>query len=176
MLLIPHQDSWVDDFKRIKEIFLQHLSGLDIEVEHIGSTAVPDLPAKAIIDIDIIYERSEAFEIIKKRLEDLGYVHHDDQDIKGREVFKLKGSEDDHIVLNSIRHHLYVCHVDNEELQRHLIFRDFLRENQLERKQYEQLKQQIALKQNQDHKAYARLKESVAREFIDGIIMRAKEN
>ncbi|MBK7869167.1 MAG: GrpB family protein [Saprospiraceae bacterium] len=175
MLIQIYQESWVHDFNKIKEVIKERLWDVAIQIEHIGSTAVKNLAAKPIIDIDIVYDKNTSFEAIKSRLEKLGYHHHGDQGINGREVFKRNTLNEQHPVLDTIKHHLYVCHIENEELQRHLVFRDYLIKHEQERKAYEQLKYEIAQMANQDRKVYAALKEMMAKAFIASILEKAKE-
>ena len=174
MLLQTYNTNWEKEFNQIAAVIKTALPGMNIQIEHIGSTSIQGLAAKPIIDMDIVYEDPKLFTPIKKGLEQIGYYHNGDQGIEGREVFKRKGMEPKHGVLDRIRHHLYVCHADSEELNRHLAFRDFLRNNEKLKRAYEQLKYQIALKANQDRKEYARLKEEMARGFIESILKRAK--
>jgi GrpB-like predicted nucleotidyltransferase (UPF0157 family) len=174
MLIQKYQSSWVSDFNAIKSVIEESLTDLDFSIEHIGSTSVKDLAAKAIIDIDVVFYKKEAFETVKIRLEKLGYYHNGNQGIEGREAFKRDQLKTKHLVLDSIIHHLYVCPADSPELQRHLAFRDFLRAHEKERKEYEHLKYEIALKTNQDKKEYAILKEEMAKEFIESILQKAK--
>ncbi|RZK70281.1 MAG: GrpB family protein [Pedobacter sp.] len=147
--------------------------GLCISIEHVGSTAVPALAAKPIIDIDIIYNEVSDFEQIKKSLEAIGYDHNGDQGIVGREVFKRTGQQKD-AVLDRITHHLYACQYNCPELHRHLLFRDYLRKNKEARNYYQQLKYEIAEEANQDKKVYASLKELKANSFINYIITLSK--
>ncbi|MFK7954126.1 MAG: GrpB family protein, partial [Ekhidna sp.] len=137
----------------------------EINIEHVGSTSVQGMSAKSIIDIDIVYMKSEAFESIKKSLGAIGYYHNGNQEIEGREVFK-RISNSGHAVLDRISHHLYVCHKENAELRRHLLFRDHLRSNENARNQYKKIKLDLAVKANQDKKTYALLKEEAAADFI----------
>jgi GrpB-like predicted nucleotidyltransferase (UPF0157 family) len=146
-----------------------------VDIEHIGSTSVPHLAAKPIIDIDIVYGKEIPFEEIKSSLEKLGYYHNGNQDIEDREIFKRFPSTKKHTVLDLIRHHLYVCPAHSQELKRHLLLRDYLRNNNIEREEYEKIKYRIAEMANQNKKEYARLKEVSAREFIDAIIKKANE-
>jgi len=176
MIIQEYKKNWIDDFKKIKKEVEKSLSGVDVEIEHVGSTSIPDLAAKPIIDIDIVYGANVNFEDIKCRLEKLGYCHLGNQGIKEREVFKRWKSTQKHKVLDFINHHLYVCPVHSEELQRHIMFRDFLVKHKIERQQYEEIKHDIANESNQDQKIYARLKEVKAREFVDSIIKRARED
>lgn len=175
ILIQKYQSNWVNDFNAIKEVITDSLKGVDIKMEHIGSTAVKGLAAKPIIDIDMVYQEVESFGAIKAGLAKLGYYHNGDQGIGGREVFKRDKGTTTHWLLDSIQHHLYVCQADSKELQRHLLFRDFLRAHEKERKEYEALKYEIAKRTNQDRKAYAKLKEVMADEFVESIIRKAKE-
>lgn len=177
MLLQKYQEHWVNDFNELKKILAEHIPTNDINIEHIGSTSIKNLAAKPIIDIDFIYEKPASFKTIKIGLEKLGYYHIGDQGITGREVFKRDKEEgrEHHILLDSIKHHLYVCQINSNELQRHIFFRDYLRDHEKERERYEKLKYKIAKQANQDRKKYAELKEVMAREFVESIIRRSIE-
>ncbi len=170
MLLREYQEHWTADFNSIKKVLEENILTTDIEFEHIGSTSVRSLAAKPIIDIDISYVKHESFRIIELGLQKIGYCHHGNQGIEGREVFKRDVERDHHLILDSISHHLYVCQKDGEELRRHLIFRDHLRENARARIEYEKLKYKIARRANQDRKKYAALKEVMAKDFIESIL------
>jgi GrpB-like predicted nucleotidyltransferase (UPF0157 family) len=174
MLIQPYQASWAKDFAQIEIVLLETLAPLVVMVHHVGSTAVPDLPAKSIIDIDLAYPAETAFSDIKKGLESIGYYHNGNQGIEDREVFKRQSSTTQHPILDVVTHHLYVCPVHSEELKRHLLFRDYLRENTEACEQYAQLKQMIATEANQDKKLYAQLKEIQAKEFIATILQKAR--
>ncbi|MEA5459913.1 GrpB family protein [Arcicella sp. LKC2W] len=173
MLIQEYNPNWKNDFEAIHKVLHETLSNHIIAIEHIGSTSVPHLAAKHIIDIDVIYDRNTDFEAIKTRLESIGYFHNGNQGIENREVFKRSKIVKNE-VLDKITHHLYVCPNDSEELQRHILFRDYLRSDETARIQYQKLKYEIAEAINQDKKKYAALKELKAKDFIDGIIERAK--
>ena len=171
MLIQNYQKSWVQDFQSIERILKEGLTDCQVSIEHVGSTAVPGLAAKPIIDIDLVYEQPEDFNRIRNVLNQFGYYHNGDQGIAGREVFKRnKEKTTVHSVLDSIAHHLYVCLSGNEELKRHLLFRDHLRENEEARLQYQQLKYKLAATAMQDRKQYAQRKEQGARSFINDIL------
>jgi len=167
MLIKKYNPDWINQFQKIKAELDLALNGLNYSIEHIGSTSVPHLDAKAIIDIDIIHEENEAeFNKIKAKLESIGYYHNGNQDIKYREVFKRNGILKNEI-LDSITHHLYVCVKNSEGLKRHILFRDALRNNEAARLEYQRMKYEIAEKANQNKKAYANLKELNVNDFID---------
>jgi GrpB-like predicted nucleotidyltransferase (UPF0157 family) len=174
MLLKEYDAGWAEDFNEIKKVIGAAMAALDVSIEHVGSTAVPQLAAKPIIDIDIVYKKKDTFEAIKERLERIGYYHNGDQGIAGREVFKRAGASGKHEALDGILHHLYVCEKNSEELKRHLLFRDYLIANEAARKEYEEIKYKIAAQSNQDKKRYAALKELEAATFINSVIEKAR--
>lgn len=174
MLIQEYQASWENDFNRIKEVILSQLDNLHIRIEHVGSTAIKDLPAKPIIDIDLVYEESVIFDEVKNGLENLGYNHIGNLEIEGREVFKREVRKTDHEILDNIDHHLYVCPHDSVELHRHITFRNYLRKNEKDRKEYEKIKKEIAIEANQERKHYAKIKEVKAREFVESVLKKAK--
>ncbi|MBL7825877.1 MAG: GrpB family protein [Saprospiraceae bacterium] len=173
MLIQPYQPSWADDFMQLREILVRALHPLKIDIEHVGSTAVPGLAAKPIIDMDIVFYESAHFDEIKARLDKTGYYHHGNQGIPDREVFKRRAFVW-YEVLDSIPHHLYVCSSKSEELQRHLLFRDYLRKHPDTIMAYQILKYDIAEQAAHDRKTYAQLKESMAKSFIQTVIDKAK--
>lgn len=175
MLIQEYRESWIEDFKAIKSVINDALMNLNISIEHIGSTAVPKLAAKPIIDIDIVYGNDVPFETIKSGLEKIGYYHNGNQGIINREVFKRGMLENKHQILDTITHHLYVCPVDSEELQRHITFRNYLIANESAKIEYQQLKYEISAAANQDKKQYAALKEVKARTFINDILAKADQ-
>lgn len=172
MLLHKYTSSWITDFEHIKKVINSVIKDVDVEIEHIGSTAVPDLDAKPIIDIDIIYSDLVSFESLKSSLLEIGYYHNGDQGIPDREVFKRSGTIN-HKILDTIAHHLYVCPSHSKAMERHVRTRDYLRKNTSARIYYQEMKYALALEANQDRKVYARLKELKINAFIDEIV--AKE-
>ena len=118
-ILHPYTKNWITSFDLIKAQLQLALAEIDCVIEHVGSTAVPNLDAKPIIDIDIIFKEKESFELIKLRLESIGYYHNGNQGIEDREVFKRLANTENSI-LDAISHHLYVCPIFSKALERHL--------------------------------------------------------
>ena len=169
MLIQKYTPDWIKDFERLKSEIEKGLQGLTYTIEHVGSTAVPNLDAKPIIDIDIIYSNQLDFKKIKLGLEKIGYHHYGNQGIKDRDVFKRNDGLTNKM-LDTIKHHLYVCPVESLALERHILSRNFLRKNEWARLKYQQMKYELAEKANQDKKVYAILKELNINDFIDSII------
>ncbi len=120
MLIQPYQKNWIEDFKAIKETLNDALMPLNVTIEHVGSTAVPELAAKPIIDIDIVFGEDVDFNDIKKALEKIGYFHNGNQGIPNRDVFKRGKILVSHKVVDNIVHHFYVCPTDSEGFKKHI--------------------------------------------------------
>jgi len=166
MLIHPYSADWNTHFDSIKAVLNNALLDIDFSIEHVGSTAVPGLAAKPIIDIDIVYKDAADFHSIKTALEAIDYFHNGNQGIEDREVFKRAGTSH-HEVLDTIKHHLYVCSADSPALKRHLITRDYLRNNEWAKSEYQQMKFKLAEQAGQDQKIYADLKELHVNQLID---------
>lgn len=174
MLISGYRLDWIYHFEKIKQKLAGHLAGLFVAIEHVGSTSVSGLAAKPIIDVDVVYNEIFGFEKIKNKLESLGYYHNGNQGINGREVFKRNANTHD-IVLDEIAHHLYVCKQDCPELQRHILFRDYLKKHERARIFYAKLKYEIAEEARQDNKSYAEIKELKAKAFINYCVYLSEE-
>ena len=175
MLIEKYSPNWVKNFADLKREIENGLHGLKYRIEHVGSTSVPNLAAKPIIDMDIIYFHQADFEKIKSGLEKIGYYHNGNQGIEDRDVFKRNGKWTNEI-LDSINHHLYLCPVGSKALERHILSRNFLMKNDWARLKYQQMKYELAEKAHQDRKIYAQLKELNVNDFIDSIIEEEKIN
>ncbi len=151
MLIEKYTSNWIKDFIGLKREIENVLKGLDYSVEHVGSTSVPNLASKPIIDIDIVYSNQADFNKIKSLLEHIGYYHNGNQGIEDRDVFKRNEKLTSEI-LDTIKHHLYVCSINSKALERHILSRDFLRKNDWARLEYQQMKYELAEKANQDKK------------------------
>lgn len=136
VIVEDYNQEWKNEFERIKNELLTVLSGKINSIEHVGSTSVQGLAAKPIIDIDVVIDKN--FEEVKEALELGGYIYEGDLGIYGREAFGYKNKP--HLMV----HHLYVCNKDNEELYRHITFRDYLRKDTDAVKYYSSVKKEGA--------------------------------
>jgi GrpB-like predicted nucleotidyltransferase (UPF0157 family) len=167
-MLSRHDPSWSAEFAALKAVLGAALGGLALDIEHVGSTAVPDLLAKPILDIDVVMRDYSVFPDIVRVLRALGYNHEGDQGIFEREAFRAKGSAPNVPRASGwMHHHLYVCPVHSRELQRHLRFRDALRLHEPLRREYEAAKQSIAARAGGDRRRYAEIKAHECAELIE---------
>jgi GrpB-like predicted nucleotidyltransferase (UPF0157 family) len=141
-----YNPAWENEFRRIEDALLCVLAGKVVSIEHVGSTSVKGLAAKPVIDIDVVID--DTFDEVKLLLEGMGYCHEGDLGIPGRDAFKYEGKP--HLMM----HHLYVCKRDNEELHRHIIFRNYLREHPDVRDRYGAVKKELALRYADDRDSY----------------------
>jgi GrpB-like predicted nucleotidyltransferase (UPF0157 family) len=162
VLVEPYNPEWPRWFTQIQALLYRSLAGTYYAIEHVGSTAVPAMTAKPIIDIDVV-QREGMFVEIKQRLESLGYLHNGDQGVPKREAFKL---EDDSLRSVIPAHHLYVCPADNAELRRHLAFREYLRAHPSAVERLSALKLAVAAEVGDDRDAYQQGKAWLVEELL----------
>ncbi|MBO4705398.1 MAG: GrpB family protein [Spirochaetaceae bacterium] len=164
MVVEKYNPKWVEQFRVLKE-FLGKNTTEYISIEHVGSTSIPGMNAKPIIDIDIVVEDASQFQRLKEELSKIGYVHEGDRGILGREAF-----DHENVPLN-IDHHLYVCVRDNDELLRHLKFRDKLRSSPELVNEYNKIKEEILVKVGADNRAgYVQMKEKEYKWFFEKVL------
>jgi GrpB-like predicted nucleotidyltransferase (UPF0157 family) len=143
--VVDYDSAWPDRFAALEGRIRPLLEGICLRVEHIGSTAVPGLAAKPIIDLDVVVQHASAAEAIR-RLATIGYDHEGDLGIPGREAFRSPAGEP--------RHHLYVLEEGSAELRRHIDFRNALRADPTLRDQYAALKRSLARQHRHDRAVY----------------------
>ena len=112
------------------------MADLATAIEHVGSTAVPGLAAKPIIDLTVVVPTHAEVAAAIERLSTLGYVHRGSLGIDGREAFDADA--------RLPRHHLYLCARDSVALANHLTVRDYLRRHPETADEYGALKKRLA--------------------------------
>ena len=90
-LIHPHQPSWKAEFEVLKALLLDHLAGWDLDIQLVGSTGIPGLYAKPILDVDIIIKDRDWIDGITQCLEALGYISRGEQAIPDRFAFRPSG-------------------------------------------------------------------------------------
>ena len=86
MVIVNYDSKWPERFLKIKAE-LQKAITVTSDIQHVGSTSIPGMKAKPIIDIDVELENWGNFEKVKKALASIGYEHEGDKGITGREAF-----------------------------------------------------------------------------------------
>lgn len=164
-IIIENYDpGWPDQFETLRAKIAFALGEIAPAIEHVGSTAVPGLAAKPIIDIDVVLRSFADLPQVISKLAALGYEHQGDLGVPGREAFRAP--------THDIPHHLYVCDPSGQEYKRHLAFRDYLRLHPEDARAYARLKRQLAETFAGDREAYTQAKS----DFIAGILRRASHD
>lgn len=134
--VVDYDSQWPRQFAALRTRLEAAVGAWALSIEHVGSTSVPGLAAKPILDIDIVIASSEVLPQVIASLAALGYSHVGDRGVPGREAFKQPDTE--------VRHHLYVCLQGCSALANHLTIRDHLRSHPEDVKAYGDLKKQLA--------------------------------
>jgi GrpB-like predicted nucleotidyltransferase (UPF0157 family) len=166
LVVLPYDPNWKTEFERIRNYLMEQIGDLIIEIKHVGSTSVPGLCAKPIIDIIAIMESYAVFPQIVSRLERVGFQHVGDQGIKEREVFKRLIPDD------FMDYHFYVCPKDSEENHRQTRFRNALLKNTQIAEEYGKLKARLISEVNGDRVLYTDSKT----DFILDVMNRANDD
>lgn len=129
-LLQPYNSQWATAFQLLQAGLSQGLQISSVDIIHVGSTAIPGLPAKPILDIDVIIPHEDRLPRLESLLVAMGYLSRGNQGIPGRYAFRQQDLSVPRIPglpgQAWMPHHLYVCMADSLALKNHLCFRDAL--------------------------------------------------
>ncbi|MEJ8819266.1 GrpB family protein [Lacibacter sp. H407] len=141
-LIQPYDFHWKTEFEQLKRVLACELKDFNIDIQHVGSTSIPGLFAKPVLDVDIILHNKSMLEQVTTILERIGYVNKGEQGITGRFAFRQRSAFTPITVTQQQwqTQHLYVCFADSLALKNHLLFRDALLQNQELDEQYSELK------------------------------------
>ncbi|MFZ0841138.1 MAG: GrpB family protein [Xanthobacteraceae bacterium] len=166
IVIAEYNSAWPMMFEREREVVGEALGKLVLEIEHIGSTAIPGLPAKPIIDLlvgirSLAEARSRAVEPLVQR----GYVYIPEYEPwLPDELFFRKG------VPGPWTHHVHVMEPGNPRWDDHLRFRDYLRGHPATAAAYAELKKTLAQRFRENIGAYRDAKDK----FVRDVLVRAR--
>ena len=146
-----YNPNWVQQFKKESKELENQLGSIVRYIYHIGSTAVPDLMAKPIIDIMLDVKSLTDLDNQSQKLEKIGYEVMGELGIKGRRYFR-KGD-------NNRTHQIHAFKSEDPNLIRHLAFRDYLIKHKSIADKYGELKRNITEGCNNDIEKYCDEKE-----------------
>jgi len=144
--VVPYDPRWPEAFEKEKVAILSKAAQAIVTIHHIGSTAVPGLSAKPIIDMLIETPSLEIFDKHSVAIESLGYEGLGEMGIPGRRYFR-KGGE-------NRTHQIHAFATGDPGLRRHLAFRDYLRAHPVVCREYDELKRKVAETCQQDIDQY----------------------
>lgn len=161
VVIVPYDRDWPHRFERERNVLRQVFRGTDAVIEHVGSTAVPGLGAKPIIDIMVGVPALQEVEVRIPGLESRGYeyVPKYEAQLPERRYFVKPRSR-------PRTHHLHCVVRGGEFWCRHLAFRDHLRSHPKSAAEYVELKQRLASRHRTDRVAYTEGKSA----FVDSIL------
>jgi GrpB-like predicted nucleotidyltransferase (UPF0157 family) len=144
--VVDYDPAWPAAFESLRAAIWPAVHDIATAIEHVGSTAVPGLAGKPVVDLDIVVSTASAAATAIRRLGALGYVHRGDLGVPGREAFRAPAS--------GPRHHLYLCLASSHALANHLAVRDHLRAHPHLAAEYGALKKQLAVRFAHDSGGY----------------------
>lgn len=170
IVIEPYNLQWAVNFYALKEVYAENLNNIECDIQHVGSTSVPGLSAKPILDIDIVVRDTETSKQVIGVLESIGYIHVGDLGIPQREALKRSNEGVPYTNTNKQwqKHNLYVCIAGCTSVQNHLQLRDYLLSNYDAVIQYSELKKQLAAQYPNDMDSYVEGKTA----FITSILQK----
>lgn len=160
--VVPYDPAWPSRFESWRARLAEHLGSTALRIEHIGSTAVPGLAAKPVIDIHVGVPNVEDEDSYVPHIERAGVAFRSRD--TGHRYFRPAGDQPRDV-------QVHVSQIGSEWEQRHLLFRDFLRANVGVRRAYGELKSDLARRHRDDRIAYNEAKTA----FIVDAMEQARE-
>lgn len=164
--IIDYNSQWAELFEEEKSRILEVIGHIVVDIEHTGSTAVPGLGAKPIIDIMVAVTHLSDAEKCIEPLRSIGYEYVPEYEAstpERRYFHKGHPPKEQH-------YHLHMVDRTSDFWKRHLLFRDYLRSHPEVAQEYCELKKSLAIRYGLDREAYTIAKTS----FIESIVAKAK--
>jgi GrpB-like predicted nucleotidyltransferase (UPF0157 family) len=164
VIIEGYNPAWPSRYEAERERILRAIGPWVAAIEHIGSTSVPGLGAKPIIDImAAVRSLDDAMQCVEP-LSALGYQYHPEfEDSLPERRYFNRGPRND-------RYHLHMVELTGGFWERHLLFRDYLRAHTEAAREYERLKRDLAARYHEDRSAYTDAKA----EFVRSIEEKAR--
>jgi GrpB-like predicted nucleotidyltransferase (UPF0157 family) len=156
--VVAYDPRWPTVFEALRARAEAALAGIEHIIQHVGSTAVPGLDAKPIIDIDVVVPAADVVGPAVDALARAGWRPEGDLGITGREAFAPPA--------DLVYHHMYVVVVGSSAYRDHVDLRDFLRAHPAEAARYAELKHRLAGLLGTDRAAYTDGKAEMITEFL----------
>lgn len=165
VVITQYDPEWVNLFSKEKQLIEQLFKNESLQIEHVGSTAVPGLAAKPIVDIMIGVKDIKAGKTLVKPLQDVGYhyVPELEKDMPER-LFLFRGSSAGH------SHHIHITEPTSDFWIDHILFRDYLCQYPEVAQAYGNLKIKLAQQHRTDRVAYGHAKT----DFIEDVLTKAR--
>lgn len=154
IVMVEHDPGWARRYEIERRRIVEALGERVLQIDHIGSTSVPGLAAKPIIDIDLSVADPDDEAAYVPDLERAGYV--------------LRVREPGHRMVRTpeLDVHVHICPLGSDWEQRHLVFRNWLRGHPDDRQRYEDVKRSLAGRVWSDMNDYADAKSDVIADIM----------
>ena len=146
--VVPYHPRWLVLFKEEEALLGKWFHEDEVLIHHIGSTSVPGLSAKPIIDVLLETVSIKLIDEATPMFEEAGYESKGENGIPGRRYFQKVDKQGNHL------YHVHAFEKGNPEVQRHLVFRDYLRAHSEQAKKYGEIKEKAAAKHPDNIEAY----------------------
>jgi GrpB-like predicted nucleotidyltransferase (UPF0157 family) len=164
IVVADYDPAWPQWFAMLHEHVWPAVADLAVRIDHVGSTAVPGLAAKPIIDMDVVVRSGDDVHPVIERLAAIGYRWRGDLGVVGREAFTPVRDQ------GLPPHHLYVVVEHNKAHLDHVLLRDVLRADAAARERYAALKRHNVQLANGDMDVYVAAKA----ELVGALLARAR--
>ena len=158
--VVEHQPGWAALAAEACADIRQAAGDLIADIQHVGSTAVPQLPAKSILDLAAAVVTLDAIPALVPKLTGIGYIDRGDGGDHGDYLFVKESSPDIRTI------HLHVVEHNGAQWHNYLRFRDLLRCNRGVREQYAELKRDLGKRFADDRKSYTAAKDDFIRRIL----------
>jgi GrpB-like predicted nucleotidyltransferase (UPF0157 family) len=157
--VVPHDPNWREVFTTESKQIALALSENLVAVHHIGSTAIPQIHAKPIIDILVEVKNITKVDEQSSAIEALGYEAMGEYGISGRRYFRK------HNQAGIRTHHIHTFEVGSQQIERHLAFRDYMIAHPEDAQKYSELKRELAKKYPDNIESYMDGKDGFIKEM-----------
>lgn len=163
--VVSHDPHWLDRFKQEADKIANALKKYLKAIHPIGSTAIPGMPAKPVIDILIELESLDDMQMVAKQLSSLGFEKISRQIIPHRSFFSYRDEQGERFI------NLHIYERGDPQVARHINFRDYLTHHPADAHTYAELKKHLAIQFQEDINQYVLGKDKL----VQAIDLKAKQ-
>jgi GrpB-like predicted nucleotidyltransferase (UPF0157 family) len=150
-------EAWAGQYELERTHILKAIGEHILDIQHVGSTAIPGVPAKPILDILVGVESFEEARVCVDPMEAIGYRYKGENGIPRRHYF-VKG--------DPRTHHVHMVEKDSKDWRVTFLFRDFLRTHSDAAREYAEVKQRLAAQFAADRVSYQQQKDRIVERIL----------
>jgi GrpB-like predicted nucleotidyltransferase (UPF0157 family) len=169
VIIVDYNPQWPSMYEQEKTRIQSVIGEYLIDIQHVGSTSIPGLSAKPIIDIMAVIRNISFVEQCVKPLEALDYAYKGEGGIPGRHFFRKPTD----IPRTGRTFHMHMVEKGHEQWAMYQLFREYLRLHPESVQQYDTLKRELAAKHGADREAYTDAKAPFIRSILRAAVIEA---